>query len=729
MTLKPAGRTLQEFEASYVHTDGKPLWPAERKLLEAARTGEVCNLQRPAQAGRPVASTPDNQIRPRFLRFLILGGDENAPVHEKGIRLQGAWIDGQFDLEAVQTTLSVYVWNCVIQGDVVLRDARLTTFALDGSTANSVWADRISTTGGLFLRNGFFSIGEVRLLGARIGGNIACSGGMFNGNGNALSCDQAKIVGSVFLDGRFAAAGAVRLPGAEIGGDLDCKSGAFNGTGDSLLCDRAEITGNVFLNDGFTAAGQVRLLGAKVGGDLACRGGTFNCTGNALSCDRAKITGSVFLNSGFTAAGEVRLLGAEIGGDVDCMGGTFNGHGTSLRCDGAIVNGTVHLSKFFRSLGRVTFFGAEIHGDMNCAGGFFGSNKSHLDFDDNLESVGLSGLEVRGAFSTIRSKAPAAKFADSARMRSMSVKLLIDMPTSWPETIDVDELRYESIAESSLGTAAERIAWLDKNNPHLPFSPKPWEHLIRVLRESGHEDMAREIAIAKEDRLRKDTRIRKRSGVKDIIHQWPITWAHALFGLLAGYGYRPFRLVAVMASVWLACAAWFLVAAEQGVFAPSNPLVFNNPELAAACNPPDPARAWPGLGTGDLPARISDEGPPVQLDALARPTTRNWYLCEKLPAAYTTFDALLYSLDLLLPLVELQQNKDWAPMVCTPEGLRRDRDWFGAWLESVLMRNDSGVCQLRSVTRFVMWFEIIFGWVASLMLVAAVTRLAAREKA
>lgn len=594
--LKAAGRTLAEFEA-YVHTDGQPLWPAERKLLEAVRKGEVCDLLEhgriereladarselgpdqtldvatEAAILRPRAKTDDNHVRPGFLRFLILGGDERAPVHERGAHVQGAWIEGVLDLDGVTAICPIFFVCGVVAGSVFLVDASIVQLGLDGSRIASLRGDRLKARGSVFLRKGFVTKGTVRLL------------------------------------------------GAEIGGDLNCRSGRFtvSESEPAVFCDGARITGSVNLNRGFVAEGEVRLLGAEIGGNLECSGGWFTAKGggNALSCDSARVAGSF-------------LFRKEAGG-------------APTMCSG---------------------------------------------------SVSLTRMEVG---------------------------LLCDDVDLWPRPLDLDGFIYGGIVANSSHDPKKRIAWLDKNlahRPDIPFSPKPWEQLIKVLRASGHEAEARQIAMAKEDRMRLHGRI-----------PWPVSWLHWVFGLLAGYGYAPFRLVGVLVGVWLACAAFFLFAAEQGVFAPTNPLVFNNLELAKACNPDEPRRVWPGLETSHLPGRSNVDPKPPDLDALQRPVNRNWYLCPDLPSAYTTFDALIYSLDLLLPLVELQQDKDWAPMICTPEGVRRDRDWFGAWLESILARNDAPVCQLRSLTRFVMWFEILFGWVASLMLVAAVSRVATRDR-
>jgi hypothetical protein len=74
------------------------LYPAEERLLAKVREGEICEID----AARPEAASPDNKVRAEFVRFLALGGDGGAPVHEHRVQLQGAFIEGDLDLEGCE---------------------------------------------------------------------------------------------------------------------------------------------------------------------------------------------------------------------------------------------------------------------------------------------------------------------------------------------------------------------------------------------------------------------------------------------------------------------------------------------------------------------------------------------------------------------------------------------------------------------------------------------------
>ena len=219
----------------------------------------------------------------------------------------------------------VRLFGVTIGGDL---DCAGGEFRNEGGDALS--ADLAKIGGSVNLREGFQAFGEVRLLGATIGGNLDGVGGEFRNEGcddqgnprKALSADGAKIAGDVRLREGFRAFGEVRLLGATIGGDLDCVGGEFRNEGrDALSADGAKIAGEVGLREGFQAFGAVRLRGATIGGNLSCTGGEFrNEGGYALNAGGIEITGSVFLREGCLFEGIISLVEAEIGRHLQWRG-------------------------------------------------------------------------------------------------------------------------------------------------------------------------------------------------------------------------------------------------------------------------------------------------------------------------------------------------------------------------------------------------------------------------
>jgi hypothetical protein len=187
---RPTGRTCGEF-----FTIGKVL-PAEEKLLEACANGEPGVVS----ISRPDSMTEQNRIRSAFFRFLVLGGDDRVVVHEKGVHVAGAWIDGDIDLEACHATAPVTLDWCYVDGAFILRDAELPCVFFDNSFARGIDGDRFRCPGSLHINNGSIIRGPVLLGGAHIGGDLNCVDARFeNREEDALYCGGRKFKAASFL--------------------------------------------------------------------------------------------------------------------------------------------------------------------------------------------------------------------------------------------------------------------------------------------------------------------------------------------------------------------------------------------------------------------------------------------------------------------------------------------------------------------------------------------------
>jgi hypothetical protein len=143
-----------------------------------------------------------------------------------------------------------------------------------------------------------------------------------------------------------------------------------------------------------------------------------------------------------------------------------------------------------------------------------------------------------------------------------------------------------------------------------------------------------------------------------------------------------------MGMIWFVCSLIYCWAASNSIMAPTNPLVFDSPKYSDC--------------------KLEKGG--------------NWTTCLS-PYEYTTFSPWMYSLDLILPLVDLQQDKDWSPMVQEPR-FAKDKD--GKFRVDINGKHiDEQKYSKHGVfVRWLMWFEILFGWVASLLFVAVLSGLA-----
>lgn len=242
------------------------LLPQEEELLVKAEAGEELALGDGDQKGKlPNDGDESRKIRAGIIRYLLLGGCKQLRCHEKGVQITGAWVPDRLDLTGCDSDNALKVENSRFSAPPKLLGARLSGVFLNGSHCPGINADRLLLRESMHLQDGFAATGEVRLVGAEIGGNLECDKGTFsNAGGKALYADGVKVGGDVFLRNEFEATGAVQLLGAKIGGNLECNKGAFrNSGGNALDASDAHITGALFWRDGANAVGRVELSGAS----------------------------------------------------------------------------------------------------------------------------------------------------------------------------------------------------------------------------------------------------------------------------------------------------------------------------------------------------------------------------------------------------------------------------------------------------------------------------------
>jgi hypothetical protein len=381
------------------------------------------------------------------------------------------------------------------------------TLSLAVSWTAAIVADELKLEGSIFLRNGFHAEGEVRLLGAIIGGNLEAGGGTFkNPNGNALHADGMKVTGGVHLTHGFSAEGGVRLLNATIGGNLETDGVFKNPNGRAFSADGMKVTGGVLLRDGFSAEGEVRLPGATVGGNLQATGGTFkNPSGRAFSADGIEVTGSIFLRGKFIAEGEVRLPGAEINGQLEVDDIWLD----ALNLQSAHVTGP--------------FFWTNIHKDL------------HPDF-------------------------PQKEWRPSLDLANAKVGALVDQKASWPEEgrLLLDGFVYDRITDGPTD-AKVRLDWLHLQPHELGYLPQPYEQLITVMRRMGHEHQVAEVAIAKQKDLY------EHGG----LGWWGKFWSWFLYRTVR-YGCEPWRAFIWIFLLIVLGACVFSRAHSAGVLVPSD---------------------------------------------------------------------------------------------------------------------------------------------------------------
>ena len=248
----------------------RKLTGAEEKLFTNTERGEPASAltgddkqDDPDSAG----TWPDDRIiHAECLAWLCTESEASRRVTYRGIQIYGMRIDEKLDLEFAQIPFPLKTWKCAFTDEIILRHTHFAALYLQFTHVKDVAADGVKIDGNVFLRDRFRAEGEVRLLGALIGGDLDCTAAQLsNPNGKALNGDGAKINGYVFLRDGFKAEGEVNLLGATIGENLECSGAQLsNPSGIGLQASEIKIARSVFLTDGFEADGGVQLVGSEI---------------------------------------------------------------------------------------------------------------------------------------------------------------------------------------------------------------------------------------------------------------------------------------------------------------------------------------------------------------------------------------------------------------------------------------------------------------------------------
>jgi hypothetical protein len=292
--------------------DFHPLLPAEQEVIATLRTGDFDRLGGDAAGSLPNVDDASRAVRADLLRFLLLGGEDGARPHEKGVRVQGAWVTGTLDLEGCRIPRDIGLKKCRFDAAPILRSAIIDSVFLDGSIVPGLHADRIEARGTISLRGAVMS-GGVLVEGGRIGGNLDCTGIVIDTpKGRAIHAEDL-VASSVLLRGAVIE-GSIRLSGARLSADVD----AFNlrvSCADKPAIDAGaiETRGSVVLRSA-RVEGTLRLVSARIGSDLILQDALLTNPGQAtLQLNNADIVGVMMLSGRAKVSGVLDLTGATIG--------------------------------------------------------------------------------------------------------------------------------------------------------------------------------------------------------------------------------------------------------------------------------------------------------------------------------------------------------------------------------------------------------------------------------
>lgn len=425
---------------------------------------------------------------------------------------------------------------------------------------------------------------------------------------------RAAIINRLFLDGS-------RLPG--------------------LQAERLEARGGIYLR-GADVEGGINLDQARLGGNLECDGATIrNRSGYAL-LGRSLEVRNVLLR-GATLRGGVNLAGAVLAADLDAAGATIPAiertavDATEITCHGGVVLRSAHVT------GEVRLIGSVIAGDLDCSG-------TLVDHAGDT-ALDASRAVIKGAFFLRHD----ARLDGTLALTGASIGTIHDEAASWPKPGELllNRCRYGAFIDGPVD-AESRLDWLARQTPARwgeDFWPQPYEQLAAVFREMGHGEDASSVLVIKERLQRRARRARTESPVWRAL----LFLADGILGITLGYGRRPLFALVWLVAFWLAGVAIFAYAEGRGAVMPNSAVVLRAPEWTLC-----------GIGAGEQRPLVAS-GPSQGLAAPGQ-TQLDCFRHRWEASSYPAFSPWMYSLDTLLPVLDMGQRSFWRPNPTKPGG-------------------------------------------------------------
>ncbi|HEV7256236.1 MAG TPA: hypothetical protein VGN82_00520 [Bosea sp. (in: a-proteobacteria)] len=454
---------------------------------------------------------------------------------------------------------------------------------------------------------------------------------------------RAAIINRLFLDGSS-------LPGLEA--------------------ERLEARGGVYLR-GAHVQGEVNIPQSRLGGNLECDGATIRApSGRAI--DAAAIELRNLLLRGATLRGGITVAGARITADLDCAGAVIE-EADSVAIDATEVEngGSVVLRKA-QIAGEVRLVAAVVSGDLDVSG-------AELKQPGTM-ALDLSRAQIKGAF-FLRNE---ARIGGALAMTGASIGTIHDEAVCWPAPGDLllNRCRYGAFIAAPVD-AASRLDWLSRQAPQRwgeDFWPQPYEQLASVFREMGHGEDARSVLIMKEKLQRRARRARARNPLWRAL----LRLNDNFLAVTVRYGRQPLLAFLWLTLFWVTGVAVFGVAEAGGAFKPNSAVVLRSPE-------------WALCGVTTAEQRLIGS-PPQSMSGRAAPgqTQLACYREQGEASSYPAFNPWFYSLDTLLPVLDLGQKSFWRP-------------------------NPNSTVGRIAINYF--YFQAIVGWALSLLAVAGFSGL------
>lgn len=313
-------------------------------------------------AGPPV-------IRAEVIAALLLGAAEAEPGGTAGIRLRGATVTGCLDLTAGSVAWPLVCDGCQFDTGIGFADSTLRTVRILNSELPALDGTRLRLNGILDM-TGSQVAGTVQLPQARVDGQLRLRGirvGTVGAGAVAVLARGLSVDGEADCSG-MQARGLVSFEGAAVTGTLNLAGAQISCPGERGLDLNHATIGGTLACPGLGVDGETRANNCRISVELIMRGARLdNPGGIAFFAGGLEVAGGAFLSQGFSAHGEVTLIGARLAANLSVRKSTFdNPGGTAVNLERADI-GTLNAQEV-SCRGQLMMAGADVRSDVNLAG-------------------------------------------------------------------------------------------------------------------------------------------------------------------------------------------------------------------------------------------------------------------------------------------------------------------------------------------------------------------------
>lgn len=547
-------------------------------------------------------------VRGEVISALLRGAAwrELPPGAAATVDLRGATVTGQVHLAFAEVPHPLLLTDCELESSPDLYWARANFIRLHhcrtpGFTASNLQIERhLQFTGSTF-------DGEIKLGGARISGGLLLDDVTMK----ALTGHRIATGGDLILDGAKAS-GLVSFYMASVGGNFTLDDAVLDRPGKLVLeASSMTVAGGCYARRS-RFAGEVTLRHSRVRGAVTFSGSTLdNPDGVALRADRADIEGGLWLLDPARVTGTLNLVGARVGRSLVISGASLHNPGAlALNATGAEVQGGIEANGL-KAEGTVKLSDANVTGPVRLRDARLSSPDGVALDANGLRTSSLmdccEGFSADGQLSFAGAAIGGPLCFNHATVSSLKCRRL-----ATPELI----LRWAAVPAGPVELSFARVGVL-RDDPAMWPSQVRLDGLVyetlepivdvrerlRLLEKDldGYRPQPYEQLAAASRRLGHDDEARSVMMAKQRRRTagagWVTRWWGRLQDITVGYGYRPLR-----------AAGWLLLALTIG-------------SIAFGLHPP------------------------VKLD----------------PVSAKGFEPVIYTLDVLLPLVELGQQDAFEP--------------------------------------------------------------------